>query len=300
VTNIQKMMNRGVQMQCAKKWFTGTIIITLCLLLFLSPFTKSSADSMAEFNKLDYFYPKIYCLPDSFPYLYFQIGNFVHVRSAETGLLVKIYELKKDERIIKFDENSVLTLDIYDHTNNKQIYRRFDIDGTIEEFTMSWEDTSISGTHNHDIRYAFIDNQPIQICLSMDIITISETEEKKEYKLYAENKDGILWEKIGIDGIGFHLPRNNISNSKFIHITKSQYLEGRGYVDTNQITNIHTGGVIYSTDGFYYMNNKFLQDQRYISLHPYSNKKDLKTKIIDTRTGKVVYEPTSDYMPFFF
>ncbi len=285
-----KMMMRGAQMQYVRRKACGLVLISLVLIssIEVSGYSsKNISDKEVTISKC--FYSKALSLPNYIPHIFFDQHDSVHVRSLETGFLENIFRISEDEALFTCDEDSVFLVDIDNHENNKERYRRIDIDGSSESFMLDWQGQSMSGSHKHQKRILILNNEPVSLCLDSDWTDEIGTEENIEYTLYALNSNGILWVKKSTNGVRYDLPKSSISNYRYVYLTKSIINDEDEYLEEHQIIDVFTGDIVRSIPGYYYGYTTATTDYGLLILHARDPEKE-SNKMINLKNGQTIFE----------
>ncbi len=233
------------------------------------------------------FYPKVYGLAYSLPYLYAKKHNVLHIRSAETGILLESVPIGVTEEPILYDNDSVFTINTDNDSENTATYRRIDADGSVEEYTIPYIGMSQYELSEYEFRreHFVVNNEPVVIYIEKTYDDIKDC--LVECRMYAESPSRKLWERVVTNEEFFTFAGNNnqLSNADVVVIYKGNESPDDKSSSIMMIE-ISTGETIYSTDELIFQANFFTGND---SFGVFFQEENI-TKIIDLKDGQVIHE----------
>jgi hypothetical protein len=265
--------------------------VTLVLLILTSGFYMMSVECRVPSDKQELlascFYPEVHGLAHSLPYLYVKKDDVLHIRSAETGILLGSVPVDATEELILYDEDSVFTINTDNSPEDTAIYRRIDADGSIEDYTMPYIDMSEFKSSEYEFHreHFVLDNEPVVIYIENTFDDIKDC--LVECRMHAESPSGTLWERVLTDGEYFStiFDANRLSYKGVLCVYKGNKSPG-DKSSCIMIIDVSTGDTIYYTD-----------ELKLRTIFSAGNKKigvfydeERVTTIIDLNDGRVIYE----------
>jgi len=286
---IQRMIQWGVQMECVKQKLA---VFVICVSLLTANGTMGyieSNDAIKQLEKTTIFNPKTYSMPHSLPYLYFQVGNSIHIRNCLTGLIEYVFVLDDSEYMVTYERNAFCTYKkIMNNDEEIDRFRVINLDGSVNEILLKTIKSRM-GTRSYDYRLKIVNNQIIRVVIETNIIEKNPEEATIVSQIYAEDADGVIWDIQAPDNHKYDFLNNDETNSEVIFISDYYQSNDDPKISTAML-DAQTGTVEYTRP--LSQRIRMIQSSTYSNLAVLEHTEDdeIITSIIDKCTGNIVYE----------
>lgn len=261
-------------MQCVHKKSLHLLVVLVFILLQPS---ISFGQRQPIVDPSVYYYPTPVLASKSYPNLYFQVGNGIHVRDALTGQTKQVIKIETEESIVDCDRDSILLYCPAKSNDGQLCFKRFDLNGTNETFVI--EKLVTEGIKHNPQNMVFINKKPYFFYETGDTYN-------KSYKFTVQSSEGILWtgtnnenEWWGYGGCFSYKDENIVAISL---VTSQQNF-------STKLFDLATGNLIKTVDGYCFIKKDLANSDS--SLIPFAKcNQNSEFCLYDIRDNEIVYK----------